>query len=396
MVAPIVRMRAPDPLTLVLDLKTPINPFPSWLASPYGLKVVSPALVRAHTKGKDHGKAWLATHCAGTGPYDLTQVVPGQRYELQANAHYWAAKPYFKHVVFSMIPSFSTQALQLRSGGLDMMTHGLQTADVTRFESDPRFTVSRLPGISAINLWINPHKPNLQSAAVRRAIGLALNRQALVRQVYGSNATVYNGLFAPGTLPPQHDYKLPYDAAQAKSIVNAVSPDKRTVSLQYTSDDATNQQIAGIIAQQLGSAGFKVTQRGLPETEVFNFTTAGEQAPGHDRAAPESGRRQPVELPAAAVAVGPEHRRLLPALRPGGRQGLRAARAERVAEPSARPLRQGGRHVREDLCAGADRQHQGGDRGAQGHHRIGVERQGLWTVDIEALRGSPTAAGRKK
>ena len=48
----------------------------------------------------------------------------------------------------------------------------------------------------------------------------------------------------------------------------------RTITLQFTSDDATNQQIAGLMAQQLNTVGFDVDQRGLPETEVFNFTEA--------------------------------------------------------------------------------------------------------------------------
>ena len=98
MVAPIVETSAPDPLTLVVDLKTPINPFTSWLASPYGLKVVNPKLVNENEKDGDSAQEWMATHCAGTGPYDLTSVTKGQRYELATNKHYWGTKPEFSKV----------------------------------------------------------------------------------------------------------------------------------------------------------------------------------------------------------------------------------------------------------------------------------------------------------
>ena len=50
-----------------------------------------------------------------------------------------------------------------------------------------------------------------------------------------------------------------------------VPSDKRSIDLVYTSDDATNQQLAGLMAQQLDAVGFKVKLRGLPETEVFSF-----------------------------------------------------------------------------------------------------------------------------
>ncbi|UJA20869.1 ABC transporter substrate-binding protein [Thermoleophilia bacterium SCSIO 60948] len=274
MVEPIAKMTAPDPYTLVLDLKTPINPFEDWLASPYGLKMVSPKAIEQNSSGDDpQAEKWLADHCAGTGPYDLTEAQPGQEYKLEANENYWGEEPDFTTVELPVIPSFSTQALQLRGGDIDMMTHGLTKEDVLSFESDSEFEVAKLPAISAINLWVNANKPNLQDPKVREAIGLALDREGLVEQVYGDEAEVYNQIFAPDTLEG-HDYSTPYDPEQAKEILSGVPEDERTIQLQFTSDDATNQQIAGLIAQQLNEVGFDVDQRGLPETEVFNFTEA--------------------------------------------------------------------------------------------------------------------------
>lgn len=274
MVEPIEKMTAIDDQTLELQLDRPINPFLDWLASPYGLKMINPDVIEKNEKDDDAGQDYLADHCAGTGPYDLTSADPGQRYELAANTEYWGTEPDFTTVELPVIPNFSTQALQLREGDLDMMTHGLNKADIASFESDPEFTVEKLPAISAINLWINPNKENLQDPEVRRAIGLALDRDTLVEEVYGDNATVYNDVFAPETLPEEHEYDIPYDPDEARSILESVPEDQRTITLQFTSDDATNQQIAGLLAQQLNEVGFDVDQRGLPETEVFNFTEA--------------------------------------------------------------------------------------------------------------------------
>ena len=286
MVAPIVKTSAPDPLTLVIELKTPINPFDAWLASPYGLKMVNPKIVEENEVDGDVGQKYLADHCAGTGPYDMVEAQPGQRYELQANENYWGRPPDFKTVELPVIPSFSTQALQLREGELDMMTHGLNKQDVETFEADDNFVVERLPAISAINLWLNQNKPNLADSEVRRAVGLALDRERLVEEVYGEDAVVYSDLFAPETLPPEHEYDIPYDPEEASAILEQVPEDERALTLQFTSDDATNQQIAGLMAQMLNEVGFQINQRGLPETEVFNFTEA-----------PESRRPDMIVLP---------------------------------------------------------------------------------------------------
>ena len=274
MVAPIASMDTPDPLTLVVHLSTPIDPFLHWLASPYGTKAVSPTLVKAHATKKDPwAKGWLATHCAGSGPYTLSSVVPAQRYVLSANPKYWGPKPYFTTVNIDMIPSFSTQELKLKSGDLDLMTHGIPSADVTSFSKNSKLQVVRLPAITAINLWLNPHKPNLANVNVRKAVGMALNRAQLVQQVYGQNATLYSGIFAPGSLPPKWGgvYSIGYNPAGAKAIVSKVPSSQRSLNFVYTTDDAANQQLAGLIAAQLNAVGFKVTIRGIPETEVFNY-----------------------------------------------------------------------------------------------------------------------------
>lgn len=392
MVAPIVKTSAPDPLTLVIDLKTPINPFTSWLASPYGLKAVSPTAVRKNEKGDDSAQEWMATHCAGTGPYDLTGVTKGQRYELRTNKHYWGTKPEFSRVTLQLIPNFSTQALQLRSGDLDMMTHGLTKADVEKFGQDTGFEVHRRPGISAINLWINANKPNLQNPDVRRAIGLALDREGLVEQVYGDDAEVYNGVFAPATLPPEHDYDVPHDPEEARSILSKQPENMRSVTLQFTSDDATNQQIAGLMAQQLNSVGFDVQQRGLPETEVFNFTEA-----------PESRRPDMIVLPQNPDDASPSSFPQLQWLSTGAffppidREADKVfQRAVQTASPeeALALYGQAADMYRQKYVFVPIANTKAVVVTRKGITNVGVERQGLWTVDLADLKSGPTASGQ--
>jgi peptide/nickel transport system substrate-binding protein len=393
MVAPIVETSAPDPLTLVVDLKTPINPFTSWLASPYGLKIVTPKLVKENEKDGDSAQEWMATHCAGTGPYDLTSVTKGQRYELATNKYYWGAKPEFSKVTLRLIPNFSTQALQLRSGDLDMMTHGLTKGDVTQFEEDDSFEVHRRPGISAINLWVNANKPNLKDANVRKAIALALDREKLVEEVYGDDAEVYNQVFAPATLPPEHDFDTPYDPEQAKAIMADVPENMRSITLQFTSDDATNQQIAGLMAQQLNSVGFEVKQRGLPETEVFNFTEA-----------PENRRPDMIVLPQNPDDASPSSFPQLQWLSTGAFFPPIDPKADKVFQQA---VQSGDPDEALELygqAADMYRQHHvfvpiANTKAVivtrRGITNVGVERQGLWTVDLAELKTGPSAAGQQ-
>ena len=47
--------------------------------------MVNQDVIEENEKGDDWGQEYLADHCAGTGPYDMTSANPGQRYELEAN-----------------------------------------------------------------------------------------------------------------------------------------------------------------------------------------------------------------------------------------------------------------------------------------------------------------------
>jgi peptide/nickel transport system substrate-binding protein len=386
MVAPIVKTSAPDPQTLVLELKTPINPFEHWLASPYGLKMVNPKIVKEHEEGDDQAQKYLADHCAGTGPYDMVEAQPGERYELQANENYWDRSPDFTTVELPVIPSFSTQALQLREGELDMMTHGLNKQDVESFEADDNFVVERLPAISAINLWLNQNKPNLQDSEVRRAVGLALDRDRLVEEVYGDDAVVYNDVFAPETLPPEHGYDIPYDPDEARAILEQVPEDERALTLQFTSDDATNQQIAGLMAQMLNEVGFQINQRGLPETEVFNFTEAL-----------ESRRPDMIVLPQNPDDASPSSFPQLQWVSTGAFFAPLDPKADKVFyqavennnDEEAMELYGQAADMYRELNVFVPIANTNAVPVARaGISNIGVERQGLWTVDLADLRNT--------
>lgn len=391
MVRPIARYETPDPLTLRLRLKTSIDPFLHWLASPYGTKAVSPALVKANATKKDPwAKEWMASHCAGTGPYQLSQVVPGQKWTMTSTSSYWGRKPSFSRVEIENIPSFATQQLKLKSGELDLMTHGILARDIESFETNSRFDVIRQPGISATNLWINSNRPNLKSLDARRAVAMALNRPELVKQVYGKNSVVNTGFFAPGSLPAKYggQFKTKYNPAAARRIVDAIPSDQRSLSFVYTTDDAANQQLAGLVVAKLNAVGFKVSLRAIPITEVFNYPTY-----------PDSKRPDGVIVPQNPDdASPPSFPQLIWISTPGSGayflpispatdkiffRAIRTAPHEKAMRLYGKAATMyGATHVMvpisNNLTVTVAR------KGISG---VAVERQGLWTVRIPQLRG---------
>jgi peptide/nickel transport system substrate-binding protein len=264
------KILTPDPHTLVLQLSQPVSAFLHYLASPYGIRAVSPTAVEKHTVKGDHGTGWLANNSAGTGPYLLTDVTPGQSYLLKAFGDYWGTKASFEQVQFSMVPSFTTQQVMLQRGELDLVYHGISHRDMAKFEGD-KYQIQDFPSIVRLNLWINTHAAPFDDPEVRAAAAQALDRDKIVEQVFGDTADTAEQIFPAGlpegvgTYDPEHD----------PSVLKKLAPtlETRKVDLAYTTDDALNAQVAQLVQSQLSAAGLDVTTRGVTQQTTWAWPT---------------------------------------------------------------------------------------------------------------------------
>lgn len=270
-------IETPDPLTLVLKLSQPNSAFLHYLASPYGIRAVSSKAVADNTVDGDHAQKWLATHSAGTGAYQLGAVSPGQSYQLKRFDGYWGEKAGFPTMQFSMVPNFTTQQLMLEQGQLDLIYHGVPFRDLQRF-AEPKFQTQMLPSIVRLNAWINPDMEPFNSEPVRQAIAQAVDRKAIVDQVYGDTASVATSILPAGVLPEgKGAFNPTYDPSKLKALV-ATLPSKK-VDLAYTTDDALNAQVAQLLQTQLSAAGLEVTTRGVTQETTWAWPTQDQGRP---------------------------------------------------------------------------------------------------------------------
>lgn len=266
----VAQVLTPDPATLVLKLSQPVSAFLHYLASPYGIKAVSPTAVAKHTVNDDHATAWLANNSAGTGPYVLTDVTPGQSYLLKAFDGYWGTKASFDQVQFSMVPNFTTQQVMLNRGELDLVYHGISYRDMKQFEND-KFQIQSFPSIVRLNLWINTHVAPFDDPKVRAATAQALDRDEIVKQVFGDTAVTAKQIFPAGLAEGVGTYDPTYDPSVLKNL--AATLKTRKVDLAFTTDDALNAQVAQLVQTQLSAAGLDVTTRGVTQQTTWAWPT---------------------------------------------------------------------------------------------------------------------------
>ena len=280
-VVPVASTHAPDPLTFVVKLKHPVDPFLDYMACPWGPKVISPAALQKHQKKGDLAQGWLVGHEAGTGPYMLVDYVANSHYTLEAFPGWWGPKPQVQRVNIPIIPDIQTQELQFRSGQIDLITKGLPIQDVLTFESDPNYSVKVFALALSQSIFLNPTKGRIFSnEALRQALPSALNKQFLATSVFKNTAPVATQFFPAGCFPNGLvTATTPYDPAKLTQVVSGLT--SKNVDLAYGADGgAPNRVMAELVQAELQAAGLNVTVRSIPTSlEYALYDTPDAQRP---------------------------------------------------------------------------------------------------------------------
>ena len=273
MLAQVASVDAPDPGTVVIRLKQPVAPFLHYLASSWGPKIISPKAL-ADNAGSDHAQTWAKDHADGTGPFQLTAFMRGQRYELTRFDGYWGDKARFAKVDIRILPDMGSQRLQLQSGDLDMILHSFPVAELHSVRANDKLAVRDFSSFLQSLLYFNTNKAPFNDLALRKAVAGAIERDSLVRDVYGSYGKPAASPYPPGILDPSLA-PIAYPPKPGGPVPGAPS-----VSFAYSADESgVQRRLAELIQQKLSAAGFKVTVKEVQLPQVYEFANNLASAP---------------------------------------------------------------------------------------------------------------------
>jgi peptide/nickel transport system substrate-binding protein len=264
------RVEVVDPLTIKLVLKTPYSPLIAQLTDRSGMMVSPKAAKEAGDK--------FGLHPVCAGPYKFVERVQQDRIVFEKFADYWNKDNVFiDRIVFQPIVDATVRLANLKSGGLDLAERLLAT-DLLEIQSDSKLKLSTAIelGYQGVTLNVGKDKakgPLSQSAKVRQALDLSIDRQAI-------NQVVFNGEFAPGNqwVSLEHPYYQkafpiqPRNVAKAKALLKeaGVTP---PVSIDFmVPKGAETEAVAQVMQSMAAEAGFDLKIR------VTEFATSLKQA----------------------------------------------------------------------------------------------------------------------
>ena len=225
----------------------------------------------------------------GTGPFRLVRHANGDRIELERNENYFGEPAAFARVNYRMITNDSARTAALLAGDVDVIDQ-VPTADLARLRTDQRVALAETVGLRIIYLSVdhlrddaspfvtdNDGRPiarnPMKDLRVRRALSMAIDRNAIVSRVMEGSATPSGQFLPPGVFSHAPDIAVPaFDAEGARRLLaEAGFPNGFRITLHGPNDRYPND---GRIIQAIGQMWTRVGVRTAVEAQTWTTFVA--------------------------------------------------------------------------------------------------------------------------
>lgn len=190
---PIESMKTDGKYVAEIKTRQPFGPFPG-VTMGYAGFIISE---KAH---KEIGNQTYSRQPVGQGAYIL-ESLRGNEIVLVRNPDYWRpGYPKMDRIVYRAIPDSNIRLQSVLRGELDFMTNP-DAKDMAEVRKNPKFTSHSTPGwnwdYQQFNMTMRDDLP-YHNKLVRQAISYAIDREAIVNEIYNGEATITDNQIPAG------------------------------------------------------------------------------------------------------------------------------------------------------------------------------------------------------
>jgi peptide/nickel transport system substrate-binding protein len=259
--------RVIDDLTVEVKLKAPFAAALNYLATTRGFIVSKKAV-------EELGIDEFGRHPVGSGPFRFIRWEKGDRFILEAYDKYWGSRPGYKHFIARIIPDPSVQAIELESGGVDLLL-SVSPIDYQRLHDNPKIITYAAPGYTHEMLQFNMRSEKFADKRIRQALTYALDIPAIVRAVYGDLGVPADSIFSSEIFAHISIGPVKRDVSKAKTLlVEAGFPDGFSAEITVP-DGKTTLSMLEIAQAMWKEAGIEVTITPYDQATMKDRNAAG-------------------------------------------------------------------------------------------------------------------------
>ena len=269
----IKEIRALSPMEVEIET---VDPEPAFLSkiSGTGCGVQAPL---AGMKQKEEGSEYTPI---GTGPFKFVEWVKDDHITLAANEEYWQCAPAIKTLIWKAIPEVSTRVANLLTSDVDLVlsvpaqdwerVNGNEGTEIKQFLTTQVMLLAMRIGPSAkYEDWTGI----TSNAKIREAIGLAIDRAALIDLIDGMGIPVLSRVTPPtlGWSEALYDQVGEYNPDRARELLQEAGYDGSPLTFHASTSWLKQKEVAEAITAMLQDVGLNI------DLQVLDVTTFREQ-----------------------------------------------------------------------------------------------------------------------
>lgn len=267
-------IEAVDDYTLKITLEEPFAAFLACLSTPGASIYDKEATEEA---GENFGMDPAVT--VGTGAFKFDSWTYNDRLVLKRNDDYWRGPSKLPGVIIRIIPDTETQSMMFENGELDILDLDFVTDAIDRFEAAYPDQIVKGPRVGITYLTFNFHIEPFQNIKVRKAVQMAIDRQAILDALYGGRGQVEQGILPHGVIGFNEKLsEISYDPEGAKALLKEAGYENGfTMELAADSSASDTMTMAlEIIKDQLSAVGINAEIKNYDESTWLETRKAGE------------------------------------------------------------------------------------------------------------------------
>ena len=218
----------------------------------------------------------------GTGPYVVDSWEVNTAITLSRNENYWGELPDVEKVIVSVIPDPSTQSMMFQNGELDLLDLDYLDSSVVNSTYKTQYADNLIYGnrLAITYMSMNQNIEPFNDVRVRKAVQMAIDRQALLDAVYSGDGNVEDGIFPRGLVGHNPDLEgtITYDPEGAKALL-AEAGYADGFTMQFDADNSASSSVMllyQIIQQQLAEVGITVKINSMDESSWLDLRSSGD------------------------------------------------------------------------------------------------------------------------
>ncbi|NLW79207.1 MAG: ABC transporter substrate-binding protein [Ruminococcaceae bacterium] len=160
-----------DDLTFIIHMKYTF-PLVKQLLADYQYAMCSKNAIETYGEGSREA-------IVGTGPYKLVEWTADNNITLEYFEDHFAPEPAIKKVTYRAIPDYSSAAIAMRSGEVDLMNYGLATDILGFIEDTENFDTARIERDHTQGMTFNNQVAPFNDVRIRQAVNHAIDKEAV-------------------------------------------------------------------------------------------------------------------------------------------------------------------------------------------------------------------------